>query len=322
MRVVVTGGAGFIGRATVRRLAGQGHDVVALVRDPDRAAATLPDEIELVRSDLSDPTTLVDAMAGADGVIHLAGSYRVGIRTDERGAMEDANVGATERVLDAAIGAGVARILYVSTVGTYGDTRGRIVDETASREPGPFISWYDETKFLAQEIAETRIASGAPVVIAQPGIVYGPDDHSGTGRQLELAYRGQLPYVALGNAGVTPVHVDDVAAGIVAALERGTVGERYILAGEPMRLRDGIRIAAEAGGHRPPRVTLPTAILRLLARAPEALARVLRRPDNLEEIIAAGTVTYWASSEKAKRELGFAPRPLAQGVVDAFGAAE
>lgn len=321
MRVVVTGGAGFIGRATARHLAGLGHAVVALVRDPDRAAAILPNGTELVRSDLSAADALGTAMAGADGVVHLAGSYRVGIRADERPAMEDANVGATGRVLDAAIRAGVPRVVYVSTVGTYGDTRGRVVDETADRAPGPFISWYDETKFRAQQVAEARIADGAPIVIAQPGIVYGPDDHSGSGRQLELAFRGELPYIALGEAGVTPVHVDDVAVGIAAALERGTVGERYILAGEPMRLHEAIAIAARAGGHRPPRFTLPTGFLRLMARAPAPLGRLLRRPDALDEIIAAGTVTYWASSDKAKRELGFAPRPLAQGVVDAFGSA-
>jgi len=261
-------------------------------------------------------------MTGAAGVIHLAGSYRVGIRPDERGAMEDANVGATERVLDAAVAVGVPRIVYTSTVNTFGDTRGRIVDETARREPGPFISWYDETKFRAQEATDARIAAGAPIVVVQPGVVYGTGDHSATGRQLELAYRGRLRYIGLGEVGIAPVHVDDVAAGIVAALEHGVVGERYVLAGEPMRLRDGIRIAAAAGGHHPPRLTVSTTLLRLAARLPDPIARALGLPDNLAEVVSAGSVTYWASSNKAKRELGFAPRPLPQGVVDAFGAAQ
>ena len=125
MRVVVTGGAGFIGRAVVEPLAARGDTVVALVRDPGKAAHLERDGVELVTSDLSSVGTMTETLRGADAVAHIAGSYRVGIRPDERDAMWDANVGTTERVLDAAIAAGVPRILYVSTLGVLGDTRGR-----------------------------------------------------------------------------------------------------------------------------------------------------------------------------------------------------
>src|SRR6476646_7333617 len=124
MRVVVTGGAGFIGRAVIARLADRGDEVVALVRDPDSAAYLKRDRVKLVVSDLSSVEQLTAQMTGADALIHGAGSYKIGIKDIERPRMRDANVGATERVLDAAIVARIPRIVYVSTVGVFGDTHG------------------------------------------------------------------------------------------------------------------------------------------------------------------------------------------------------
>ena len=130
-------------------------------------------------------------MTGAAGVIHIAGSYLVGIPASERPAMYEANVGATQRVLDAAIAAGVPRIVYISTVNVFGNTHGRIVDETYHRDLAEgFVSYYDETKYLAHVAAEARIEAGAPIVIVQPGTVYGAGDHSGMGAQLKAAYDG------------------------------------------------------------------------------------------------------------------------------------
>ncbi len=137
MRMAVTGGAGFIGGVVVRQLVARGDEVVALVRDPNAPGATAiaGPGVTLATSDLSDIGSVRDALAGADGLIHAAGSYRVGIPASERAAMFDANVGATERVLDAAIAAGVPRIVHVSTINAYGNTKGRVVDETYRRDP-------------------------------------------------------------------------------------------------------------------------------------------------------------------------------------------
>jgi nucleoside-diphosphate-sugar epimerase len=251
--------------------------------------------------------------------------YRVGIRPAERPAMLDANVGATERVLDAAVAAGVPRIVYVSTANTFGDTGGRVVDETYRRDLGRgFVSYYDETKFLAHEAAVARIARGAPVVIVQPGTAYGPKDHSAIGIQLEQAFRGRLPYRAVDGLGVTPIHVDDLAAGIVAALDRGRIGESYVMAGPTMRHAEALEVAARAGGHRLPRLRVPSRLLRALApvvsRLPVAVTRRLALPPNMAEVVsAADGVTYWASSAKAERELGFRTRDLEAGLQDAFG---
>jgi dihydroflavonol-4-reductase len=323
MRVVVTGGAGFIGRAIVDRLADRGDQVVAPVREPGRAAFLRRDGVSLVASTLDDTSTLRDVIASADAVIHSAGSYRVGIPASERAQMWDANVGTTERVLDAAIETGVPRIVYVSTNGVFGNTHGRIVDETYRRDLGEgFTSWYDETKFRAHESAERRIAGGAPIVIVQPGQTYGPNDHSAASSQLQLAHDGKLPYFALADVGLAWGHVHDVADGIVAALDRGRLGEAYSLGGECIRLEDAIHIAARVGGKGVPPLRVPTSLLRLMAPLNDRLGGLPGLPTNMGETISASAgVTYWVSHDKATLELGFEPRGLEQGIADTWGRA-
>jgi nucleoside-diphosphate-sugar epimerase len=323
VRVFVTGGAGFIGRHVVKRLRARGDHAVAAVRDPARADALAGLGCELVASDLGDRMPLTEAMRGCDAVIHLAGSYRVGIRADERRAMWEANVGATERVLDAAIAARVGRIVYVSTVNVFGNTGGEIVDERYRRDLRQgFLSWYDETKYRAHEIAEDRIRRAVPVVIAQPGGVYGPGDHSAAGAQLAAAHAGTLRYLAVTDVGLAWVHVDDVAAGIVLVLDRGRLGEAYVLGGECLRLGDAIALAARLGGRRPPALRVPTGVLRLLAPLADRAGGVAGMPRNLSEVVRASEgVTYWASHDKAASELGWQPRGLEQGLRDTFHAA-
>ena len=319
-RIVVTGGGGFIGGSVVRQLADRGDHVVALVRDTKRAAHLAGPNVELVASDLSDTAALTKQLAGADGLIHGAGSYKVGIKAAERPAMWEANVRTTERVLAAAAAAGTPRIAYVSTVGIFGDTHGREVDESYRRDPAEgFLSTYDETKFRAHEVAEAAIAAGTPVVIAQPGQVYGPGDHTLVGEVLGEAYRGTLRYIALGEVRFEMAHVDDTAAGIIAALDRGRIGEAYVVAGEPSTLTAATALAARLGGHRPPRLTIPTGLLRLIAPLSDRVGGLPGLPANMHETLAVSAASYLASHDKAARELGFAPRSLEQGIVDTFG---
>lgn len=320
-RVVVTGGTGFIGRHVVSQLVRGGDHVVALVRDPATARSALPPDVELVRSDLADPVALTAALARATGVVHLAGSYRVGIARSERPDMLDANVGATERVLDAAIATAVPRIVHVSTVNVFGNTHGAVVDEAYQRDVADgFLSYYDETKWLAHQAAEARIRDGAPIVIVQPSQVYGDGDHSPIGDQLRQAHDGTLRFIGLGGIGLGFVHADDLAAGIVAALDRGRPGRSYILAGPNVRLREALAIAARAGDRRLPRVSVPDAILRAGALLGPDLGAVFGLPPNLREIASASIgVTYWATAARADAELGFRARDLAGGFADTFG---
>jgi dihydroflavonol-4-reductase len=319
--VFVTGAAGFIGSRLVRQLRLRGDDVVAIVRDPSSATELQATGARLVQGDLGSDAAIRSAMTGSDAVIHLAGSYRVGIPSSERPPMYEANVTSTERVLDAAIALAIPRIVAISTVNTFGNTHGRVVDETYHRDLDEgFVSYYDETKYLAQAAAEARIAAGAPIVIVQPGTVYGRHDHSAIGAQLKAAFDGTARYMALGDLGISPNYVDDLATGILAAADRGRIGEAYVMAGPNIRLRDGMRIAADAAGRRLPRLTVPTSVLRLGARLAPSAGGALGLPPNLREILsAAADVTLWASSAKAAAELGYATRDLATGARDAFG---
>jgi len=259
-------------------------------------------------------------MRGTDAAIHIAGMYRIGIPASIRPAMLDANVGATHRIIDATGTAGVQRLVYVSTANVLGNTRGRIVDERHRRDLAEgFLSYYDETKYLAHRAVRERMDAGLPGVIVMPGVTYGPRDHSGTGQQLRGAHDGTLGYIALGDVGISAVFVEDVAAGIVGALDRGRIGESYVLGGENMRLRDAMQVAARIGGHGLPRLEIPTAFLRIGSRAPAVLARAAGLPADLGEVLRASLgVTYWASSAKAATELGYRPRDLASGLRATF----
>ena len=258
MRIVVTGGAGSSGAAWSRGCA------IAASRSSRSSATRRRPRGWTAWARSWSPTTsrtparLREHLEAADAVIHAAGSYRIGITADERPAMWDANVGTTTRLLEAAEAARVPRIVYVSTVNVFGNTDGRIVDESYRRDLAlGFVSYYDETKYRAHEVAERRIEAGAPIVIAMPGTVVGPGDHTVLGEQLVQAYRGRLPYVAAADMGVAPAHVDDVAAGITAALARGEVGRSYVIAGDCIRFGEALRIAAEAGGRHAPATPRP-----------------------------------------------------------------
>lgn len=320
MRVFVTGGAGFIGEAVVRRLMARGDRVTAVVRDLERAEGLAAMGVDLRQGDLSRTASIVDAMRGTEAAIHLAGVYRVGIPASERPQMHDANVGATHRVLDAFATAGLDRLVDVSTINVAGNTHGRIVDERYRRDLSEgFLSYYDETKFLAHRAVQERIGAGGRIVIVQPGTTYGPRDHSAIGQQLQAAYDGTLRYIALGDLGISPVFVDDVASGIIAALDRGRIGESYFLGGQNMKLRDAMQVAARLAERTLPRLEISTFFIRLGSRAPAALARAMGFPDDLGEVARSSIgVTFWGSSAKAATELGYVPRDLTSGLRATF----
>jgi dihydroflavonol-4-reductase len=316
VRIFLTGGTGYIGTALARVLRERGHDVRALVRTPARAAALEALGCDLVAGDLSDRTWLREQILGSEGVIHSAGIYKVGIAAKDRPDMFAANVTGTENVLDAAAEGGAERIVYVSTVNAFGNTHGEVVDETYERPAGePFVSYYDETKYLAHRAALERIGAGVPIAIAMPSVTIGPGDHSSVGTLIRQAATGRLPARFLGELGITVAYLDDVADGIASVHERGSLGESYVIGGAPTRLADVIDLAARIGGKRTPRLSVPTWMLRLGIPFGPVIGRLMGQPPNLGEMIGASAgVTYWASDAKARRELGYAPRDLETAV--------
>ena len=315
MKSFLTGGTGFIGGHVARKLRARGDDVVALVRSPGKAGTLANLGVETVEGDLSSTDAIRRGVEGADAVFHIGAVYEVGIPASQRGAMEDANVRGTERVLDAAIEAGVPRIVYVSTVACFGNTGGQVVDESYRRPDREFLSVYDETKFRAHELAEERIRDGAPIVIVQPGGVYGPGDHSELGTMIDQARTGKLKAKMFPEAGFMFVHVEDVAEGILLAHDRGRVGESYVLAGQKGTMGELVDKVSYLAGRKPPRMTMPVAAMKASAPFGSIVGPLLGFPPNLRELInISDGVTYWATDEKARRELGFAPRDLDTGL--------
>ena len=322
MRVFVTGGTGFIGGHVVRQLRERGDDVVCLVRSPGKAKELEELGATLVEGDLSDTDAIRRGLDGCDAAIHGAAIYKVGIPKSERAGMHEANVKGTENVLDACIEAGVPRIVYISTVNVFGNTRGEIVDERYHRDESQgFLSTYDETKYRSHQVALDRIEQGAPIVIVQPGGVYGPDDHSEIGNMIEQTRRGKLRMKAFPELGFTLVHVEDVAAGVLLALDKGKAGESYVLGGEITRMGDLIDKVADIEGRKAPRLTLPPALAKMSAPLGPVVGPAMGFPPNLSEAIrAAHNVTYWAKHDKAKSELGYAPRDLDTGLRETLAA--
>lgn len=323
MKALVTGATGFLGSRLVGRLLGRGDVVVGLARSPASAQKLIDRGCKFVQGDLSQEPAVRAAVQGCDAVFHVAGVYKIGIRRSEVAAMEATNVAGTRRILDAAIEEGVKRIVQLSTITVFGNTHGRLVDETFERTDLHFLSHYDRTKYRAHALAEERIAAGGPVIIVQPGAVYGPGDRSAVGQQLADAAAGRLPFRVFPTTGLVFAHVDDVTSGILQAHDRGRVGESYVLGGEASTVGEAVDQAATAGGTAPPSRTIPRSLIRLGAPLGGLLSRISSVPPNLGELVRASDgVTYWARDDKARTELGYVGRDLEAGLADLVGSSK
>jgi nucleoside-diphosphate-sugar epimerase len=315
MKVFVTGGTGFIGGEVARQLRARGDEVACLVRSPEKAAKLSELGCELVSGDLGDTEAIRRGMEGCDAVVHAAAMYEVGIPAKQHPAMWEANVAGTERVLNAAREAGVAKLVYVSTVGIFGNTHRQVVDESYEHPGREFTSYYEETKLEAHRVAKRIIEDGLPGVIVQPGGVYGPGDTSQVADLLEQFFAGRLPLLPFPELGICLTHVEDIAGGILLALDNGRVGETYVLSGPVTTMREAIETVAAATGRKAPRYAMPTVLMKGLTPVGPLVGKLMGQPPNLRELISsADGVTFWASHEKASRELGYAPRGLEEGL--------
>lgn len=317
MRYFVTGGTGFIGGYLVKQLLEAGHEVVALVRDPTKAQDLAALGAQLAQGDVTERETLQAPMEGADGVFHLAAWYKVG--TDSRQA-EAINVGGTRNVLETMRVLRIPKGVYTSTLAVNSDTGGRRVDE-AHRYDGPHLSAYDETKWRAHyEVAEPLMAAGLPLVVVMPGAVYGPGDTSQLGALLRRAVAGERLLLPGGRTGMCWAHVEDVARAHALAMERGTPGESYIVAGPCHTFREGFETAARVASQPLRALWVPPGVLKGTARVVNLLERVLPVPADLsaEAMRVTSGTTYYGDNGKARRELGYAPRSLEDGLRDTF----
>jgi nucleoside-diphosphate-sugar epimerase len=316
-RYFVTGATGFLGGELVKQLIGRGHQVTALVRSPDPSPLLTMLGVQLHVGDVTDPDTLRTPMAGADGVFHVAGYYKVG-KPEAIQLAERVNVAGTRNVLEAARDLNIKRIVYTSTVGVLGDTRGRLLDEQsadAAERPARFLTEYDRTKWIAHfEVAVPMMRAGLPLIIAMPGAIYGPGDTSGIHETLVQLLRGRL-FATPRGVRFAWVYIEDAARGLRQAMDAGRPGESYLLTGPVHTFEEAFDLAAAIAHKRKP-VLHPSP---LAMRAAAALAGRLERWD-LRPPVAAETLrlmagTSWiGSSAKAEKELGYTARPLDEGL--------
>ncbi|MGH6818391.1 MAG: hopanoid-associated sugar epimerase [Methylovirgula sp.] len=318
-RILVTGAAGFVGSAVARALTAAGFRVRALVRPTSPRANLVGLDVEIAEGDMRDPGAVARAMAGARFVMHVAADYR--LWAPDPNDILRANCDGTRIMMQAALKAGVERVVYTSSVATLAVSKsGESVDETNPLRVEDAIGAYKKSKILAEQIVTAMIGGERlPAVIVHPSTPIGPRDikPTPTGRMIVEAARGRMPgYV---DTGLNLVHVDDVADGHIAALQYGRIGEHYILGGENVSLAAMLANIAALSGRRAPRIRVPRAILYPLAFLAEARARRTgREPFLTRDGLRMSEYRMFFSSAKAERELGYRARPYTQALADAL----
>jgi nucleoside-diphosphate-sugar epimerase len=308
----VTGATGFIGGEIVKQLVGRGHRVNALVRSPEKANVLRALGVAIHAGDITERDTLKAPMAGVDGVFHAAGWYKVGV---DSSPADQINVDGTRNVLKTMGELGIPRGVYTSTVAVFSDTKGAVPDETYYYE-GPHLSQYDRTKWIAHyRVALPKIEQGLPLTIVMPGLVYGPGDTSGMRTALVDLLRGRLPMTPARTAFCW-AHIEDTARAHILAMEKGLPGETYIIAGPRHTFETAFDLAASIAKVRAPWFHPGPHAMRAMAAITRVVEHVVTLPPALtpEALRVLAGTTYFGSSEKATKELGFSPRSLAEGL--------
>jgi dihydroflavonol-4-reductase len=317
VRALVTGATGFVGAAVARALVGAGWQVRVLVRENSDRSNLRQLPLEIAVGDLTAAPSLDAALIECGALFHVAADYRLGARDSAQ--LYRTNVEGTRNLLNAARRAGVQRIVYTSSVATMGlPADGSAGDENTPVALPNMIGHYKRSKYLAEQLVLEFARAGSPVVIVNPSTPVGPGDvkPTPTGQLVRDAAAGRMP--AYVDTGLNIVHVDDVAAGHLSAYERGRVGERYILGGEDMTLREILTHIAGIVGGRPPRVRLPYAAVLPIAYLAEAYAKLSGRSGRVTlEGVRMSRKRMFFSSAKAVRELGYRWRPPLQAFEDA-----
>jgi len=313
MKYFITGATGFIGGRVAQQLREAGHEVVAVVRNPAKAKDLADIGVGVHPGDVTDQESMRAPMAGVDGVFHIAAWYKVGVR-DKRPGVK-VNIEGTRNVLELMQELNIPKGVYTSTLGVNEDTGGKLVDETY-RYPGPFHSEYTRTKAEAHHIADQFIAKGLPLVIVMPGLVYGPGDTSALRVTLIQFLQRQLPMIPQ-QLAYCWAHVDDIARAHVLAMEKGKPGETYIIAGPMHTFVDGIKLAEQITGVAAPRAA-PAGLFKAMSAVMGLIERIVPLPEayTRESLRGAGGVTYIGDNGKARRELGYNPRPLEGGLAE------
>ncbi len=319
MIALVTGATGFVGSAVLRTLIDHGWRTRALVRPNSDRRNLAGLDVDLVEGDLRDPESLARAMVGCEALFHVAADYRLWVPDPE--SIYQVNVEGTKSLMEAALAAGVGRIVYTSSVATLGLNQDAApADEDTRSGIDDMIGHYKRSKFLAEAMVRDMVEDrDLPAVIVNPSTPVGPRDvrPTPTGRLIVEAASGRIP--AFVQTGLNIVHVDDVAAGHLAAYDRGVIGERYILGGENLSLEDILGRIAAICGRRAPTIQLPHNLILPVAHVAEAWARLSGGAEPFVTVDGVRLAKKWMffTSAKAERELCYVPSSTETALDDA-----
>lgn len=316
--VLITGAAGFVGSAVARALIARQANVRVIVRDASLRGNLDRLDAEIVTGDLHDRGAVDRAMHNVRHVIHVAADYR--LWAPDPAEIIANNLATTRNVMESALAAGVDRIVYTSSVATIPPAAGGIADETADSDRYAPVGAYKQSKLAAERLVNEMVATrGLPAVIVNPSTPIGPGDikPTPTGRIIVEAASGRMP--AYVDTGLNLAHVDDIAAGHIAALDHGRIGERYILGGQDVALGDMLNEIARLGGRRGPLGRLPAPPLMPLAWLNEWRCRLIGGEPflTIDGLKMARQPMYY-SSAKAERELSYRPRDWRVALADAL----
>ncbi|HIJ64241.1 MAG TPA: NAD-dependent epimerase/dehydratase family protein [Rhodospirillaceae bacterium] len=315
---LVTGATGFLGSAVGRALLARGDRLRVLARPGSDRRNLAGLAVEVAEGSLEDPASLARAVAGCRFLFHVAADYRLWV--PDPAAMMRANIDGTRALMRSALAAGVERVVYTSSVAVLGHAGEGAADETTPSGLDDMVGPYKRSKFLAEaEVRRMAAEDGLPVVVVNPSTPIGPRDikPTPTGRIVVEAASGRMP--AYVDTGLNIVHVDDVAEGHLLALDKGVIGERYILGGDNMTLADILGHIAGKAGRPAPTIKLPRLPLFPVAAVAELWGRLSgREPMVTIDALKMARYRMWFSSAKAEAALGYRHRPAAEALADAF----
>ncbi|MEC7875977.1 MAG: hopanoid-associated sugar epimerase [Pseudomonadota bacterium] len=319
MKVLITGATGFLGSAVLRLLVNEGYNVRVLVRENANMRNLEKFDIEVIRGDLQNTDSLKPAVHSCDQLFHVAADYRLWVPNPEQ--MYKTNIDGTRNLIMAATNAGVEKIVYTSSVATLGiNEDGTPADEITPSSLEDMIGTYKRSKFLAEQTVKGLITKkSCPVTIVNPSTPVGPYDikPTPTGKIILDTIRNRMP--AYVETGLNIVHVDDVAQGHLLAMEKGEIGERYILGGDDMSLESIISYLCNSENINPPKIKLPHNFILPIAWIMECIAKFTgNEPLATIDGVRMSKKMMYFSSKKARRKLGYYSRPATEGLKDAL----